>query len=826
MIMFLAGVPVAGVPAQDVRPDMERAERFGREAASQVVRNDVRPYWVAGAAQLVYQVNLQRDDHRFFQVDLKSGAKSAAFDHEALAKALSKAAGQDVRAGALPLEQVELTAQAGVVRFRALGKGWRYDASNTTVVPDEDVPVQPTRLLSPEEARRAARRNSGPTSLTIENGTDGEIEMFWLDAGGQRKSYGKLAAGKSFTQSTYGGHVWLMVDAAGTPLAGVVASDTPSSARITGKVESARKPKTRKPEDLSPDGKWRAVIRDLNPAIEPVAGGDPIPLATDGTKQEPYTGPLQWSPDSKKLTAWRAHEVETRKIHIVQSSPPDQLQPKLQTLDYAKPGDPIRQTKPCLFDVESRKQTPLDAALFDNPWETSESVWAEDSSEFSFVYNQRGHQVMRIVGIRADTGVARAIVEETSKTFINYSDKFYLHRLPATRELVWASERDGYNHLYLIDEVTGKVKNPITKGDWNVREVLEVDDEKRQLLLKVCGMPDQDPYHVHFARVNFDGSGFTRLTTSDGNHGIAFSPDHQWIIDTWSRVDQPAVVELRRADNGQLVAELERADDSALMKTGWSRPERFTAKGRDGKTDIYGIIIRPTRFDANRKYPVVEDIYAGPQDHFVPKNYFAWSNKNAMAELGFIVVSIDGMGTNWRSKAFHDVCWKNLADSGFPDRIAWIKAAAATRPWMDLTRIGLYGGSAGGQSALAGLLHHGDFYKVGVADCGCHDNRMDKIWWNEAWMGWPVDESYAQNSNVTHAAKLTGKLMLVVGELDHNVDPASTAQVVSALQKAGKNFDFVPVMNSDHGAAESPYGKYRRADFLVRNLGAGGAPAP
>jgi dipeptidyl aminopeptidase/acylaminoacyl peptidase len=345
-----------------------------------------------------------------------------------------------------------------------------------------------------------------------------------------------------------------------------------------------------------------------------------------------------------------------------------------------------------------------------------------------------------------------------------------------------------------------------------------VDEKKRQVLLKVVGVDGQDPYHSHFIRVNFDGSGLTRLTTGDGDHAIDFSPDRKFIIDTWSRVDQPPVVELRRADDGQRVAELARADDAALLKTGWCRPERFVAKGRDGKTDIHGIIIRPTHFDPAKKYPVIESIYAGPHDFFVPKTYFAWSGINTMAELGFIIVCIDGMGTNWRSKAFHDVCWKNLADSGFPDRIPWIKAAAATRPWMDLSRVGLYGGSAGGQSTLAGLLHHGDFYQVGVSDCGCHDNRMDKIWWNEAWMGWPVDESYARNSNVTHVAKLTGKLMLVVGELDTNVDPASTAQVVSALQKADKDFDFLLVMNANHGAAETPYGKRRRAEFLVRNL--------
>lgn len=819
-ILSLAGLLAPAAFPQDVRQEMERAAQFGREAPSLLLRNEVRPFWAEGGSKLVYRVNTERDGHRFFQVDLKSGAKAAAFDHEGLSKALAKAVSQQVRAEALPLEDVELGAEPGVVRFRAFGKGWRYEATRNLVSPDT-MPPKPASLLAPEDAMRAARHYSGPSALTLENGTAGEIEMFWVEGHGQMQSYGKLAPGGSSTQSTYGGHVWLVKDSSGTPLAGVVAKDTPSFVRITGRVE----PAPRKRDDLSPDGKWRAFIRNHNPMIEPVAGGDAIALGTDGTEQDRYTGPLQWSPDSKKLTAWRVREVESRKVHIVQSSPPDQLQPKLLTIDYPKPGDPIRQPKPRLFDIGNRREIPIDDALFDNPWDISEAAWSPDSSEFSFAYNQRGHQLMRIVGIRADSGSARTIFEERSKTFIDYSQKFYLHRLPATREILWASERDGFNHLYLIDEVSGEIKNQITKGNWNVREVMEVNAEKRQLLLKVLGVPGQDPYHSHFVRINFDGSGFTRLTHSDGNHGIEFSPDGKWIIDTWSRVDQPLVVELRRADDGGLVAELERADDAALRKTGWSRPERFVAKGRDGTTDIHGIIVRPTRFDPARKYPVVEDIYAGPHDFFVPKNYSPWTNKNAMAELGFIVVSIDGMGTNWRSKAFHDVCWKNLADSGFPDRIAWMKSAAATRPWMDLTRVGIYGGSAGGQNTLAGLLHHGDFYKAGVADCGCHDNRMDKIWWNEAWMGWPVDESYTRNSNVTHAEKLTGHLMLIVGELDRNVDPASTAQVVAALEKAGKDFDFLPIMNADHGAAETPYGRYRRADFLVRHLQADGIPA-
>lgn len=812
-ILFLTIISVSTAFSRDVRGEIKRAETFGKSAGSLLTHNDFRAFWAKDGSRLVYRINTGPGAHRFFEVDLKSGAKAPAFDHEALAKMLTKVAAREVRPDSLPLDPFQPATESGIFRFRAFGKGWSFDAAKQTLIPD-DTPPESNELLAPEEIQLRHRQNSGPTSITIENATPGEIEMFWVEGRNERKSFGKIAPGDTCTTSTYSGHVWIMADAHGVPLAGIVAKDTPAFARVTGKVE----PKPRKRNDTSPDGKWRAFIRDHNLFVEPAAGGESMALTTDGTAADAYTGPIQWSPDSKKLSAWRAKAVESRKVHIVQSSPPDQIQPKLITLDYPKPGDPIPQRMPRLFDIGSRRQIPVVNTLFNNPWEISDTAWSPDSSEFSFVYNQRGHQVMRIISLRADSGSARVIHEETSRTFIDYSQKSYLRRLPKTRELLWTSERSGYNHLYRIDEASGQIKNPVTQGDWNVREVVEVDEEKQQLLLKVVGISRENPYHAHFVRVNFDGSGFTRLTQSEGNHEIEFSPERRWLLASWSRPDQPPVVELRSAKDGKLLAELERADDSALQKTGWSRPERFVAKGRDGKTDIHGLIMRPKHFDPAKTYPVVEDIYAGPHDQFVPQDFLSWSRQNAMAELGFIVVSIDGMGTNWRSKAFHDVCWKNLADGGFPDRIVWIKAAATTRPWMDLTRVGIYGGSAGGQNALAALLHHGDFYKAGVADCGCHDNRLDKIWWNEAWMGWPVDESYARNSNVTHAAKLTGKLMLIVGELDDNVDPASTAQVVAALEKAGKDFDFVPIMNARHGAAETPYGKYRRAEFLIRHL--------
>jgi dipeptidyl-peptidase-4 len=312
----------------------------------------------------------------------------------------------------------------------------------------------------------------------------------------------------------------------------------------------------------------------------------------------------------------------------------------------------------------------------------------------------------------------------------------------------------------------------------------------------------------------------TVLTEGDGVHAIQWSPGKKYFIDSFSRVDLPPVTELRGGGDGKLVCKLEEADaDRALERRGGQWPIRFAAKGRDGTTDIYGVIILPRDFDPAKKYPVVESIYAGPQGYAVPKRFSADSGtRQRIADMGMIVVVIDGMGTNGRSKAFHDVCWRNLKDAGFPDRIAWIKAAAEKHPSMDLSRVGIYGGSAGGQNAMAALLWHNDFYKVAVADCGCHDNRMDKIWWNELWMGWPIGKEYAESSNVTNAHLLEGKLMLMVGEMDSNVDPATTMQVVSALQKANKTFDLVIVAGAGHGSAETPYGSRRRADFLRDNL--------
>ena len=353
-----------------------------------------------------------------------------------------------------------------------------------------------------------------------------------------------------------------------------------------------------------------------------------------------------------------------------------------------------------------------------------------------------------------------------------------------------------------------------------MRKVDRVDTAKRQIWFQAGGIyPEQDPYYVHYCRINFDGTGLVKLTDGDGTHSIEYSPDREFFVDTYSRVDLPPVNELRRVSDGSLVCPLEKSDASELEATGWQRPEHFVAKGRDGKTDIYGVIYRPTTFDPNKKYPVIEKIYAGPHGSLRAEEFSPCHGAQAVAELGFIVVQIDGMGTSHRSKAFHDVCWKNLGDAGFPDRIALDQGGReevplhGPHPRRHLRRLGRRAERDRGPCSL-----HGDFYKVAVADCGCHDNRMDKIWWNEAWMGWPVGPHYAEQSNVTHAHQLQGKLLLIVGELDRNVDPASTMQVVDALIKADKDFDLLVIPGAGHGAAGTAYGKRRQKDFFVRHL--------
>lgn len=796
-------------------------------AQPRMYRDRVEPHWLEGGRQFWYRNDLKGGGREFVFVDAEKGQRRAAFDHARLAEALSRAMGRPIRAEQLPVEELIFEPDAAAVVLRGREKSWRLDLGSYELRQVADG-APSSASLPAAGTPRPSRGTGAETEITFVNQTAAEVEVFWMDLEGQKRRYATLKPAERWAQHTYAGHVWLVADKAGKVLGVFEATAQRSTALVDGKTATtrpapvgrrARAAGGRRPE--SPDGQWVAFIRNENLWIRAAQGREEFALSEDGSVDDGYSiQNVWWSPDARKVAALRVAKAQEHKVYIVESSPKDQLQPKLRTLDYLKPGDRIAHPRVRLFDIEQRRPVPLNDALFDNPWSIEDLRWAADSSRFTFLYNQRGHQALRLVAVDGATGAAKAIIDERSETFICYSGKFFCQWI-GQDQILWMSERDGWNHLWLYEAKAGQVKNQVTKGPWVVQSVVHVDADKRQVWFRAGGIrPGQDPYFAHLCRVNFDGTGLTVLSEGDGTHEVQWTPGSAYLIDRWSRVDQPPIHELRRAEDGTLACRLEEADASEVLADRGGRwPERFVAKGRDGKTDIHGVIHWPRNFDPAKKYPVVENIYAGPQGFFAPKGFRAqYRHQQQIADRGMIVVQCDGMGTSGRSKAFHDVCWRNLRDAGFPDRITWIKAAAAKHPQMDLSRVGIYGGSAGGQNAMAALLWHGDFYKVAVADCGCHDNRMDKIWWNEQWMGWPMGKWYEESSNAANAHRLQGQLMLVVGELDSNVDPASTMQVVNALQKADKDFDLVIVTGTGHGAAETPYGNRRRAEFLSRHL--------
>ena len=801
--------------SQGTQADYERAMSLGKRTDGKMASRSVKPEWQSDGDSFWYKLETGNGTWEFIFVTCGNGLRAPAFDHAKLAAVLK------CDATKLPLERLQVNASEQWARFRFEGKRWHFanDTGSLREVPDDIAPEQFPVERKPRPSREDAGDN---TTITFVNRADSDAVLWWISSDNERRKYVTLKPGESHKQNTYEGHVWYAETPGGVPLGVFEGSKAAYSANLTLTSQSPKQPEPSKTQPPKPPGLWKPYIRNSNVWAKNRDTGEDVQLSRDGKADDSYREPLLLSPDGKRLVCIQREPEQEHTVSFVESSPKDQVQPKLHQHQYLKPGDRIAKERPRLFDLETRKLIAVNDALFAKPWDISEMRWRTDSSEFVFLYNERGHQILRWVAVDANSGVARTLLEEKSATFVDYSQKTWVRWLDATDEILWASERDGWNHVYCFDAKSGALKNRVTSSEWNVRAVLRVDEEKRQLWLRVMGVhAGQDPYFFHLARVNFDGSGFTLLTDGDGTRRksdtISLSPNGHWLLDTYSRVDLPPVTELRDARSGRAVCVLERADATAQLAAGWTMPERFVAKGRDGKTDIHGVIIRPSNFDAAKKYPVIEEIYAGPHDFFAPKEWGRQQRQHAMAELGFIVVQLDGMGTNWRGKTFHDVAWRNLKDGGFPDRIAWMKAAATTRPWMDLTRVGIYGGSAGGQNALAGLLHHGDFYKVGVADCECHDNRMDKIWWNEAWLN-EVGPHYAENSNVTHAAKLTGKLLLIVGEVDTNVDPASTMQVANALIKADKDFDLLVMPSTNHGSAETPYASRRRMDFFVRNL--------
>lgn len=558
-------------------------------------------------------------------------------------------------------------------------------------------------------------------------------------------------------------------------------------------------------------------------------------ITFDGTDSCYYSIWGTWSPDNKYYATVKIKPAPKRYVTYTLSSPRHRLQPVYSQQEYAKPGDSLNYRIPVVIDMENKKVIEPSTALFHSQYYVTRPEWDKNGKTLTFEFNERGHKHFRILEMDLK-GNVRTLIEEANDKYVAYSRNLR-RNFDGGNKILWKSDRDGHAHLYIYDRKTEKLTQ-VTKGDFWVRDVQHIDYEegkkKGTIYFSANGMgyknmgtvqssfdgviPQEDPYHVHYYRIDTNGKNLVCLTPEKGNHKATYSNDFTTLIDTYSSVDQAPIAVLRNAKNGKVISTLETADISRLEQNGWKAPEVFVAPGRDGKTDMWGIIQRPSNFDPNKKYPVIEYIYSGPGDQYVPKTFTPWLwNLADLAELGFIVVQLDAMTTSFRSLDFEQVCYKNLKDAGFPDRIEWIKAAAEKYPYMDIENMGIYGCSAGGQEALAALLFHGDFYKVAYSACGCHDNRMDKIWWNEQWMGYPVDSSYVASSNVEHAKNLKGKLMLVVGEMDDNVDPSSTYQVVNALQQAGKDFEFILLPGARHTMGER-FGEHKRYDFFVKHL--------
>ena len=821
-------------------------------AQGRVYRERVEPHWNEAGTRFWYRNELPGDSREFVLVDAETGTRGPAFDHAVVARGLSEITGRAISSTQLPVDSLEFRSGAEGDKLLLTGSDGRFlwDPAEGTVVRLDEVTSMVPRLFLP---LRPSGNSSEDVEFEVVNQLDAAVKLVWVSGDGEQREYATLAPGQAHRQHSYSGHVWMFVRMDGTALGCLTAGErgvkwtlTEEALRNVQRREGRRGRRGGLDGDVRTtglNGNWQAFVRDHNLWLKSTVDASEFALSQDGVCGNTFRRDAQraravgmdyaredypedqadviWSPDGAFLIAFQTTQVAERRVYYVESGPKDQLQPKLQSYPYLKPGDPIPVTTPRLFRMSDRSEIPISRELFPNPWSLEFQGWSGDGKSFRLLYNERGHQKLRLLEVSLESGAVRVLIDEQSPTFIHYSSdgKFELRWLSDERAL-WASERSGWNHLYCYDLKTGQVRNAVTQGAWNVRRIERIDEAAGWIWFYAVGIvPGQDPYHEHFCRASLDGAMVQVLTEGDGTHQIEWSPDRRWFLDRYSRVDLPPLTELRKADGGR-VCELEQADATEVLQARGSFPERFQAVGRDGTTMIYGLIHRPKDFQAGQSYAVIENIYAGPHDHHVPKEFRAsWGHQQRIADLGFIVVQIDGMGTAWRSKAFHDVCYRNLKDAGFPDRIEWMRAAAVERPQMDLSRVGIYGGSAGGQNAMAALLWHGDFYDAAVADCGCHDNRMDKIWWNEQWMGIPEGDIYAANSNMENAHLLKGQLMLVVGELDRNVDPATTTQVAGRLVQAGHDFELVVVPGAGHGACETPWASRRRAQFFERTLG-------
>lgn len=605
--------------------------------------------------------------------------------------------------------------------------------------------------------------------------------------------------------------------------------------------ESEKEADYKATEQLSDDKKYLAYLQDNNIWVKDVSTGKSVALSTDGQAPYAYGASVSWyatkdiesekgldleidvawSPDSRYLIAARYDRRQAKNLYLYKATPEEGNRAQVYSYERPLAGDSIVTTVDyVVIDREAGRCEKIDlapnATFLNNGFN-----WLKKSPKAYQVRSQRGYKACEVVEVDATTGKSRVVLTETSKTYVDPLNKD-IRVLEDSNEFVWLSERDGWNHIYLYDWKTGELKNQVTKGEFVVRGLEYVDAKARKIYFTAGGKEaGRDPYYTHLYVVNFDGSGMKLLSPENAFHTFFISPDKKYVVDNYSTVQEPNVAVLRRLKDGRQLMTLEQGDIKDLIEMGWQAPEPFVVKGRDGKTDIYGVLFKPANFDPNKKYPVIEGTYSGPQTIRAPKSFWRGLSNDDMplSQLGFVMVNIDGLGSAFRSKAFHDFSYKNLGDIGAPDKIIAIKTMAEKYSWMDTTRVGIFGHSAGGYDAARALLAFGDFYKAGMALSGNHDHRSAKAWWPELYMGYPAGKHYDEQSNYFKAANLKGDLLIVHGEMDQNVNPTASRRLAAELMKANKDFELVIVPNLDHiGVLYNNYVIRKRWDFFVEKL--------
>lgn len=606
------------------------------------------------------------------------------------------------------------------------------------------------------------------------------------------------------------------------------------------KLTSKESPERKWNTSYSPDSLWMLSLEDYNLFLTNTKTSHKQQLTFDGSHYYDYANPMswyqtyelgkeeayrpyiqvEWAPDSKRFLTYRLDRRKMEKLYMYQALPDSGMKAKVWYYYRPLAGEDTPKTlEYYVFEVESGKKTAVDVEPFADFLLNISPTWFANSQKLYMSRFKRGYKELDFFIVDAKTGKSEILLHESSNTMVEYQMSFG-KMTKDNKYLAWASERDGYSHIYLYDVEAGKLMGQVTKGDFVVRSIEHIDGKSKTIWFTSGGREKgRDPYLRHFYKVGFNGKGLQLLTPEDAEHSISVSEDGKYFVDNYSRVDLPTISLLRDMQTGRELGRLSEADISELLKIGYRFPEPFVAKARDGITDIYGAFFYPVNFDPQKKYPIIDGIYTGPHHVRTPKSFARGlrNSDHALAQLGFVVVNIDGLGTAMRSKAFHDYSYANLADIGGPDRIGAMKQLAESRPWMDIEKVGIYGHSAGGYDAVRALIAHPDFYTVAVASAGSHDHHMSKAWWDEQYMGMP-DSHYVAQSNISNAHLIKGHLLLITGDLDQNVNPANTLKLAARLVQLNREFELVLIPNAEHNLFDCPYTTRKRWDFFVRHL--------